>query len=1617
LIIPAAGLALLVLDAPRVAATACTPSSCLTNSAVVQRIIPDTALTDNAGDAKFFSASNNALPNVVIVLDNSTSMYELPYDANAFPNSAWVSKGTTPNMGTGAGAGKNLDDPANLATCHSNKFFEGDPTTINAQGNPCTPAVAPPAIDPLCQPTPRFCTDPFSVSCDKTKPVYNKDRTNPYPVTDPSFSAYFDPNKNYKFFEWAASTITPGGAANSTSPVQPSSSPGNATIDVAAATNGYGACSTLSTVKGSGGSTTINSTTYRITQQQRCQQCVDEAGYYIASNATSTDSNSGRIVFSGNWLNYYPPKFLIARKTVTDFITSQPSKPPNEQVRVGIVTYDPNNLNSTNVPAVSTGMAATNDGGKFVSSGMTPSCGNTTWDPVSGGNTPTNLSSQVGTLVSRVNAINWGTSGSPIGTPLAETLFNVGQFYGGDNTFYTSKFGVQWLKPGFTAPTDGSKPICAACQVNAIVLITDGQPEGDNNLPAQFRTNSIDCSPAGTAANPTCGKDLFNNTVNLLDDVTNFLATNDLATGSDANFVGTQSVLTYIIGLGLKVPLLDNAARFGKTSSAIRADNSNQILSALQISVQSVISRATAFSSTAIQTLEVGTGSTALVPRFIPGNNTDANWEGHLFRFNLFNEFVAGVDKNGDGNLNGVFLVDADGDIVTEDDQGAFHKETCSGGSCTVVGVANPIWDAGGCSASGGTCNTLASTPAANRNLYTAIWNGSAWQTIPWPTQISDPNFAAVENALNIDGNTVCSIIQQRLQTPAAGSKYFTSTGGFDRDHCALAIMDYVRGFNVLNEVAIPTGSTVTDATTLNRTHMLGDIFHSSPVVVGPPVDQFLCSLGLDAQCLSTLYQDALPSNGAIAPTPSESTTVSFAGEPTDAYEKYWEDHETRKRVVVVGANDGMLHAFNAGDATTNPPTITEPLHGLRTVTYSDGDGSEVWGFITPDQIPRLWLAMRDGHQTYMDGDIMVRDVWVDGQGNDKTAHYNNTPGVKEAAEYHTIAIASERQGGTHYVALDVTDTTTPKMLWMYPPPCSPEEELWGETWGQFSPRPPPIGPVLLQNASTGPSNYGYPHTEERWVAFLNGGHDAYDTRGRAAAIVDAYTGSPLFVAKYNPTSGDASDPAKAMRFGFPATASMADWGRTNTFQQDGFFDTAVLGDEGGQIWTFRFGEPGHINTSTGLVDNWTFGRAFEPNTSSPNNANVHNPIYTATSLTVDTNNWLRAYVGTGDRAHVRSLKGGDCRPDDPMTCIQAGCTVNSSLTMDNGPNHLASTFVSGATAATVGTSGQTQTTTAASCTLGSVNYNFTTSACPSPMAAISESLTFAEDGGTGFTQADGGIDGGNIETAMAAPSDQIRDAGVPATLSTYTGANSFVSVVVEGSGVVPASAPTTTVSRLMSLPSEADAYDNARFDAYGTPDLVDVTGASATSTAVAGNKAPVNGAGWILKYVINNTVPVVNADGTTTTVPASIDEKTVTSASIQGGCVLWSTLIPFANGGGTLGCASAGSSVAPFYQADAFTGAPNCASSFLGYNGAANNYVRFIPRNVISPPPEPSPAVAVGSGGSGVRFSTLEIQPGASEVTQMTVGTSNDILQMVYSLPLTSDQHTCRHVDATKCE
>lgn len=101
----------------------------------------------------------------------------------------------------------------------------------------------------------------------------------------------------------------------------------------------------------------------------------------------------------------------------------------------------------------------------------------------------------------------------------------------------------------------------------------------------------------------------------------------------------------------------------------------------------------------------------------------------------------------------------------------------------------------------------------------------------------------------------------------------------------------------------------------------------------------------------------------------------------------------SRRAMVYVGANDGMLHAFDA----TN--------------------GSEVWAYVPTMVMPKLY-ALADKnygskHQFFVDGGPVSGDIYVGGQ-------------------WRTILVGGLGAGGRGYFALDVTDPSNPQALWEF---------------------------------------------------------------------------------------------------------------------------------------------------------------------------------------------------------------------------------------------------------------------------------------------------------------------------------------------------------------------------------------------------------------------------------------------------------------------------------------------------------------------------------------------------------------------------------------------------------
>ena len=142
------------------------------------------------------------------------------------------------------------------------------------------------------------------------------------------------------------------------------------------------------------------------------------------------------------------------------------------------------------------------------------------------------------------------------------------------------------------------------------------------------------------------------------------------------------------------------------------------------------------------------------------------------------------------------------------------------------------------------------------------------------------------------------------------------------------------------------------------RSHILGDIVNSSPVVV----------------------------DGPNSPIALMNATVG-----DNSYATFRNTNASRERRIYVGANDGMLHAFN-------------------------DQGQEVYAFVPSAVIGNLnRLTERSynggGHQSYVDNTPVVGDVYVNGA-------------------WRTVLIGTLRGGGRGIFALDITNPNAPVLLW-----------------------------------------------------------------------------------------------------------------------------------------------------------------------------------------------------------------------------------------------------------------------------------------------------------------------------------------------------------------------------------------------------------------------------------------------------------------------------------------------------------------------------------------------------------------------------------------------------------
>ena len=372
---------------------------------------------------------------------------------------------------------------------------------------------------------------------------------------------------------------------------------------------------------------------------------------------------------------------------------------------------------------------------------------------------------------------------------------------------------------------------------------------------------------------------------------------------------------------------------------------------------------------------------------------------------------------------------------------------------------------------------------------------------------------------------------------------------------------------NILKSTYKAKTDTITDSTgvTSTITFLLDDIFHSNPLIVSSP-------------SRSRYYNLNLYANNSLTCT---------GGNP--GYQCFALKHEFRRKMLVVGDNDQQLHIFDAGlyDSSATPPA------------FDNGTGYEIYSLVPRPLLSNLQKLVPDSTQVWgVDGTPQVDDVFIDPSHTDVP----DDIGSSTVREWRTIVVGGFREGGSGYVAVDVTQpdilnsNRVPQPVSTFIPSCWNGSGasvsdcgtvpfgsvLWtftdtrdadgngkadlGQTWST-----PTMGRILVQTTET------TPRLIDKYVAIFGGGMDPsnLNQQGNYLYMVDVETGKAIY--KRHLDGSAPSDPAAV------------------DTDQDGYIDTVYIGTTAGSLYKVNIRVAGRYEKDS-VTHEWTItDTAWEP--------------------------------------------------------------------------------------------------------------------------------------------------------------------------------------------------------------------------------------------------------------------------------------------------------------------------------------------------------------------------------------------------------------------------------------
>lgn len=728
-------------------------------------------------------------------------------------------------------------------------------------------------------------------------------------------------------------------------------------------------------------------------------------------------------------------------------------------------------------------------------------------------------------------------------TPLAGTLDTAYRYFTG-GTLASAEGG-----PAPAVPTG----TCGA--QDFVVLVTDGLPSTDSSGAAYASTSDAIADVKAKAAN-----------------------------------LAASGVKVYVVGFALPATvdatLLDGIAVSGGTSKAYFATDTATLNSALGAIFEDIMARTSAASNAAV-VANNNAGEGALYQALYSpemsradittGTTKSVSWTGSLHAVFVDTYGNLREDSNGNKQLDD-YATDKIISLTYVDTEGRTKLRRYTSTSATKpVGVTlasendledlKPIWDARDALAAlenssitaQRAYSTAVSTTGASRYIFTWIDND------------------ATGTAGVVDSTEVLKFTADDVTDSINSGNYpYLAVGSWS---AAQKVVNFVRGYEGIPGFRSRTLDYDNDGT--EEVMRLGDIVHSTPVVVGIPNDGY-----------DLLYGDY-------------------------SYTAFRNHYKDRRQVTYVGANDGMLHAFNGGfwdnvnkkflTSTTAGSEVAHPL------------GAELWAYVPQALLPQLkWLTDPDyPHVYYVDGPPLVFDANIFTADTDHPngwgtvlvvgLRFGGGPFTVDSDGDGSVTPGTDKTLRSSYVVMDVTNPEVPPKL---------IAEISNADLGFTTSKPA----VVKSRAASASGSWTSPSRNEWYLVFGSGPDDLATATSSRTPKVFAYrlnAGSRGLVSGYAPLDLGGSN-------AFVGDIAAMDW--NTDFFDDGVYFGTVSGTTsapGGSLKRIRL-------DTTSTTSLWA-------TTSTNNLLAPSQPFISAPTFASDPTgrNWV--YAGTG-----RLLVSGD---------------------------------------------------------------------------------------------------------------------------------------------------------------------------------------------------------------------------------------------------------------------------------------------------------------------------------------------------------------------------------------